>query len=425
MSDTAIRIDGIAKRFTLGDLRSGYGTLRESLATWIPSLAGGKQPTTPASSERRNTTLWALQDVSFEVKRGEVVGVIGGNGAGKSTLLKVLSRITEPTSGTIQLFGKVGSLLEVGTGFHPELSGRDNIYLNGAILGMGRAEIARRFDEIVAFAEVERFLDTPVKRYSSGMYMRLAFAVAAHLDSDILLVDEVLAVGDAGFQRKCLGKMKDVSHKGRTVLFVSHNMQAVSTLTSRCVVLDRGRCVFNGATREAIEVYLGQNGNNDFSYTAAPRDGEASVTRVELRTSAPNNIHRHGDALDVMITVHTPFAISDAAVSFQVISDSQQPIIHAWVADGETPLARAPGVYTATCHIPKARLYMGCYRLSVYFSEYFGGRRFDMVEHICPFEVVMHGIPRSRPWFPGTCTYLEDTSWTVTPTVDAPDKTLA
>jgi lipopolysaccharide transport system ATP-binding protein len=220
MSEIAIRVEKLSKRYQIGVAQQRHDTLRDALGANLARL----RPTRRAPRAARHADeFWALRDVSFEVKRGEVVGIIGRNGAGKSTLLKILSRITEPTSGQAQIHGRVGSLLEVGTGFHPELTGRENIYLNGAILGMRRFEIERKFDEIVAFAEIERFLDTPVKRYSSGMYVRLAFAVAAHLEPEILLVDEVLAVGDAAFQKKCLGKMGDVAKEGRTVLFVSHS----------------------------------------------------------------------------------------------------------------------------------------------------------------------------------------------------------
>jgi lipopolysaccharide transport system ATP-binding protein len=219
---------------------------------------------------RGENTFWALKDLSFEIKRGDVVGIIGRNGAGKSTLLKILSQITEPTTGRVQMHGRVASLLEVGTGFHHELTGRENIFLNGAILGMKRVEIERRFDEIVAFADVERFLDTPVKHYSSGMYVRLAFAVAAYLDQEILVVDEVLAVGDAEFQKKCLGKMQEVGQGGRTVLFVSHNMAAVKSLTTRAIVLEKGRNIFSGATESAIQMYT--------TSAAKPKSTDTSAT---------------------------------------------------------------------------------------------------------------------------------------------------
>jgi lipopolysaccharide transport system ATP-binding protein len=249
--DLVIRVEQLAKQYRISHL-AGQETLRDALQHGL-RLAWRRLRW---NTRLRQEEFWALRDVSFEVGRGDVVGIIGRNGAGKSTLLKILSRITEPTRGRITMRGRVASLLEVGTGFHPELSGRDNIFLNGAILGMSRAEIARKFDEIVAFAEVERFLDTPVKRYSSGMYVRLAFAVAAHLEPEILIVDEVLAVGDAQFQRKCLGKMQDVArHEGRTILFVSHNLGAVKQLTSRCLYLVRGELAGAGPTAEILDRY--------------------------------------------------------------------------------------------------------------------------------------------------------------------------
>ncbi len=255
MGELAVRVEGLGKEYRLHGPREGYPTLRDRVNRVISApfgaRRGGKLPEQPSA-------FWALKDVSFDVRPGEVVGIIGRNGAGKSTLLKILSRITEPTEGEVDLNGRVGSLLEVGTGFHPELTGRENVYLNGAILGMKRSEIARKFDEIVAFAEVEKFIDTPVKHYSSGMYMRLAFAVAAHLEPEILIVDEVLAVGDAEFQKKCLGKMGDVAKGGRTVLFVSHNMNAVRSLCTRAIVLRAGQAAFDGATVDAVPVYLDQ-----------------------------------------------------------------------------------------------------------------------------------------------------------------------
>jgi len=267
MSDVIISAENIGKCYTL-DHQSGGGGYRKFSDTLIHTAktplrwlkaGGGEQRATRSKEE-----FWALKDVSFEIKRGEVVGIIGRNGAGKSTLLKILSRITEPTKGRITLDGRVASLLEVGTGFHPELTGRENIFLNGAILGMRKEEIRRKFDEIVAFAEIEKFLDTPVKRYSSGMYVRLAFAVAAHLEPEILIVDEVLAVGDAQFQAKCLGKMKEVAEGGgRTVLFVSHNMAAIQTLCSRVVFLKQGKVEQDGAVTKVIGSYLDESAGND------------------------------------------------------------------------------------------------------------------------------------------------------------------
>jgi homopolymeric O-antigen transport system ATP-binding protein len=258
----AIRVDGLSKLYRVGARQQGYRTLRESIveacaAPWrrIRQSFSPRAETDGAEGRLSGENFWALKDVSFDVQPGEVVGIIGRNGAGKSTLLKILSRITEPTSGRIELRGRVGSLLEVGTGFHPELTGRENVYMNGSILGMSRREIQRKFDEIVAFAEVEDFLDTPVKRYSSGMYVRLAFAVAAHLEPEILIVDEVLAVGDAAFQAKCIAKMNEVSRHGRTVLFVSHNADAIQKLCNRVVLLKRGLLADDGNPSEVLRTY--------------------------------------------------------------------------------------------------------------------------------------------------------------------------
>ncbi|HEV2421516.1 MAG TPA: ABC transporter ATP-binding protein [Candidatus Acidoferrales bacterium] len=290
MTDVAIRVRGIGKRYEIGERGYGYKTLRESLvgairrpfrarknghnSNGLPAEASAKAGHAPEPSPR---TFWALKDITFDVQRGEIVGIIGRNGAGKSTLLKILSRITDPTEGEIEIEGRVGSLLEVGTGFHPELTGRENIFLNGAILGMKRTEIAARFDEIVAFAGTEKFLDTPVKYYSSGMYVRLAFGVAAHLEPEILIVDEVLSVGDAEFQKKCLGKMGDVAHSGRTVLFVSHNMAAVKVLCERAILLNSGVIVSSGAVADVIA---------DYSLSVAP---QSNATEWPDPATAPGN----------------------------------------------------------------------------------------------------------------------------------------
>lgn len=249
MSNLAIRVENVKKKYQLGVLR--HDTVRDKIAHGVSSLFSRNGRSTQDEGE-----LWALNGVSFDVEHGEIIGLIGRNGAGKSTMLKVLSKITEPTTGRVEMYGRIGSLLEVGTGFHPELSGRENIYLNGSILGMSREEINRKFDEIVAFAEIEKFLDTPVKRYSSGMYVRLAFSVAAHLEPEILLVDEVLAVGDVAFQQKCLGKMGDVAGQGRTVIFVSHNMAAVQALCDRGIFLRNGKVHIDADIRETVTEYL-------------------------------------------------------------------------------------------------------------------------------------------------------------------------
>jgi lipopolysaccharide transport system ATP-binding protein len=301
MSDIVIRVENLGKKYTLGHQKQErYTALRDVIANGAKSVGRkflkpfGKKMSDPAIDE-----FWALKDVSFEIKQGDRVGIIGRNGAGKSTLLKILSRITEPTNGSVRIKGRVASLLEVGTGFHPELTGRENIYLNGAILGMSKVEIKKKFDEIVEFAEVEKFLDTPVKRYSSGMYVRLAFAVAAHLEPEILIVDEVLAVGDAQFQKKCLGKMEDVGKKGRTVLFVSHNMSAIQSLCERCILLQSGNIVVDKTSAAAVQFYL-QNFSASDSFTRH-RHINGRPTLISGRIKSVNHLPESPVQLDLEI----------------------------------------------------------------------------------------------------------------------------
>src|SRR5688572_15658829 len=285
MMKPIIKVQNLGKRYRLGAQQAPYGSFRETLA----GMARAPLHFLQGKQRAPQPLIWAVKDVSFEVGPGEVVGIIGRNGAGKSTLLKMLARITQPTTGRIELYGRIASLLEVGTGFHAELTGRENIYLNGAILGMARAEIERKFDEIVAFSEVEEFIDTPVKHFSSGMYLRLAFAVAAHLDPEILLVDEVLAVGDARFQRKCLDKMEDVRQAGRTVLFVSHNMPAVTRLCPRTILLEDGGISFDGPSHEAVGLYLGSGTRTNASrewtdLSAAPGNEIVRLCSIHVRS---------------------------------------------------------------------------------------------------------------------------------------------
>ena len=312
MSELAVRVEGLGKRYRIGARQASYRTLRESLvdiakapirrANW--ALRGG-------SSASSSEPIWALRDVSFEVNRGEVVGIIGRNGAGKTTLLKILARITTPTQGSIDLYGRVGSLLEVATGFHPELTGRENIFLNGAILGMKQAEIKQRFDEIVAFAEFEKFLDTPVKHYSSGMYVRLAFAVAAHMDPEILLVDEVLAVGDINFRRKCLGRMRDISEGGRTVLFVSHDMSSIRQLCPQALWLEDGSIKEQGSAEEITLQYEAESyekivsTEGRFERVPTPAS-DFYIEWVELRDGSGElrTQYRYGETADIIIALH-------------------------------------------------------------------------------------------------------------------------
>jgi lipopolysaccharide transport system ATP-binding protein len=317
MNDLAVRVESVSKVFRLGE-REPYQTLRDILTNaFVEPFRHARLALQRSQGHysKSDNTIWALENVSFEVKRGEVVGVIGRNGAGKSTLLKILSRITEPTHGYVDIYGRVGSLLEVGTGFHGELSGRENIYLNGAILGMRKAEIERKLDEIVAFAEVEKFLDTPVKRYSSGMYLRLAFAVAAHLEPEILIVDEVLAVGDASFQSKCLNKMKDVARRGRTVLFVSHNLAAVASLCERAIWLHDGKIAQDGPSFQVVSDYLGSGllmkaEQSWLDPASAPGNEIVRATAMRLRTVDG----RITDVIDIR-----------EAVTFEIEFDVLQP----------------------------------------------------------------------------------------------------
>jgi lipopolysaccharide transport system ATP-binding protein len=291
MSEIVIKAENISKKYQLGKI--GYGSLKHDLQSWFARIRGKEDPNLTIGKKHKdlNEEFWALKDVSFDIKQGEAVGIIGKNGAGKSTLLKIMSRTTSPTSGEIKIRGKIASLLEVGTGFHPELTGRENIYLNGAILGMRKKEIGKKFDEIVAFSGVEQFIDTPVKRYSSGMYVRLAFAVAAHLESDILILDEVLAVGDTEFQKKCLGKMDDVArNQGRTVIFVSHNMGAVRDLCKRSILLENGKKIYDNETEKTINEYnhllrnLKLETNKHGKYSVNRRgSGTISITDIQIQ----------------------------------------------------------------------------------------------------------------------------------------------
>lgn len=303
MSDLAIRVESLGKQYRIGETIR-HDTVRDLIAALVTGLFRRKRAPVP----EQERAFWALQDVSFDVQKGDVLGIIGRNGAGKSTLLKLLSRITAPTRGRIEVIGRVGSLLEVGTGFHSELTGRENIYMNASILGMTRQEIQRKFDEIVAFAQVERFVDTPVKRYSTGMQMRLAFAVAAHIEPEILLVDEVLAVGDVAFQRKCLGKMSEVAGEGRTVLFVSHNMEAIRRLCTRGVLLEDGRLVENADVETVINRYLSTNLGNEETSIRLREDsrfdiGQARTLSICNLDGRPQTIFRTGEEWRIVLEV--------------------------------------------------------------------------------------------------------------------------
>lgn len=407
MGDTVIRIHNLGKKYRLRHQRSRqYVALRDVIAEQVKQAY--KKLRSPFKQSTASTSFqedfWALQNISCEIQQGDRVGIIGRNGAGKSTLLKILSRITEPTTGIIQMRGRVASLLEVGTGFHPELTGRENIYLNGAILGMGRHEIRKKFDEIVEFAEIEKFLDTPVKRYSSGMYVRLAFAVAAHLEPEILIIDEVLAVGDAAFQKKCLGKVQDVGREGRTVLFVSHNMGIMTQLCNKGIYLHQGTIQYNGGINEAIAHYLEQASSQDGIALLSPPEGTLSNKKVQFHQISIQDQEEHflSD-----IDVRHPFRINVDYEILQPIENVEltiiiktmhgQPVFTTHQSDC-TPHSlqmRSPGRYQSTIIVPNLFLMPGTYSITVGAHEPMI-EMFDLHENALAFRINETGTKLAR-----------------------------
>jgi homopolymeric O-antigen transport system ATP-binding protein len=415
--DVVIRAEGLGKKYLIGHQaeRQPYYALRDVMArgagvAWrkMVDLVHGR----PLVTGDRVEEFWALKDVNFEVKRGEVLGIIGRNGAGKSTLLKILSRITEPSAGRVTIDGRVASLLEVGTGFHPELTGRENIYLNGAILGMTRAEIRKKFDEIVAFAEVEKFLDTPVKRYSSGMYVRLAFAVAAHLEPEILIVDEVLAVGDADFQKKCLGKMDEVSRReGRTVLVVSHNMGVIRMLTERALMLDGGILLTQGKPAEVTAIYLSRCNHAVYARPAGQQYAGPHVGRIAVLTSSGGAVHSFSDPLEIRFEILYPTPIKHGCFSFQIVNQFQQPVIHAVACYPDFRFGDPEGRSILLCRFPKLKLNVGSYHLRTFLSGPPSGEVYEMLDGIANFEVVRTDTGSPWGWRPEVCAYHEYHEW--------------
>jgi lipopolysaccharide transport system ATP-binding protein len=400
-----ITVDHLSKRYRIGLAPRRYQTLSENITHALSApLRAIRRVQAPVTGGE--DTIWALRDVSFEVEQGQVLGIIGRNGAGKSTLLKVLSRITEPSDGTIAIRGRVGSLLEVGTGFHPELTGRENIFLNGAILGMKRGEIAAKFDEIVAFSEVEQFIDTPVKRYSSGMYLRLAFAVAAHLEPEILVVDEVLAVGDAEFQKKCLGKMGDVAQQGRTVLFVSHNMSAILRLTQECLVLEKGGLALRAPASEAVDYYLsaghakaGERVWEDDEVPAGAAPFRPIALRLKNKNGKVSDTIRSTEASVIEIEYKLSAPVTGLRVGLYLNTARGEPVFTTFDTD-ETALYdkftdRRAGHYVSRCTIPADTLNGGRYSLGMNASSYHI-RRFFEDEQALDFNVDPTGAPGTQ-----------------------------
>ena len=393
--DVVIRVEGLSKKYILGQRAGSAGGLRHAIEDAVTSpFRLAKKVITGANSQRpvaADMEFWALQDVTFDIRRGDVVGIIGRNGAGKSTLLKVLSRITEPTKGRIGLKGRVASLLEVGTGFHPELSGRENVYLNGAVLGMRQAEVRQKFDEIVAFAGVEQFLDTPVKRYSSGMYVRLAFAVAAHLEPEILIVDEVLAVGDSEFQKKCLDKMREVTDGGRTVLFVSHNLSAVAALCDRAIYLQSGKLLMTGECGAVIARYQSDVSHAGVEPVSNPafRSGSGTHRIQEIRPASKEFAPRSPLEFLVSIRRHSPEGPFHFSMHFRDEWDVEVFAINSEYLEG---LSLEPGDQEVTLRIETPWLPPGDYRADAYLH------RHGIIDHwpdACRFhigaDVAVHG----------------------------------
>lgn len=381
MSNSVIKVENVGKLYHLGQV--GTGTLSHDINRWWQRIRGNEDPylkigeTNDRTKKGASEIVWALKDISFEVKQGEVLGLIGKNGAGKSTLLKILSRVTNPTVGEIKVKGRIASLLEVGTGFHPELTGKENIYLNGAILGMSKREIRNKFDEIVDFSGVERYVDTPVKRYSSGMYVRLAFAVAAHLEPEILIVDEVLAVGDSEFQKKCLGKMKDVSGQGRTVLFVSHNMAAIETLCNRAIMIKNGKLVEDGVTKDVITSYIKDNTviNSKKLNERTDRVGGKTFkfASIEFYDSKGNNVDSviSGEYIEIKVGYTSQKAYVNTHLIFGVtFYDNYKEIICSLLSDemGCTPVVKE-GEGHFILQIPKFSLRGGLYSIRLWATE--------------------------------------------------------
>lgn len=408
MSDVAIQVENLSKQYRLGEV--GTGTISHDLNRWWARVRGKEDPFATVGEANDRTAkgnsdyVWSLRDINFAVKQGEVLGIIGRNGAGKSTLLKILSKITAPTTGQIKIKGRIASLLEVGTGFHPELTGRENVFLNGAILGMSKREIKRKFDEIVDFSGVERYIDTPVKRYSSGMYVRLAFAVAAFLEPEILIVDEVLAVGDAEFQKKCIGRMKDVSvNEGRTVLFVSHNMAAVKQMCTKGLVLRYGQTVFDGSELEAVNFY--QNSNDLSSRFTHKGDLFSAPGNENIRIQKFDVLPIQGESLSVSSGIRFQIEFYNGVpninldVTFELQNADDVPVFHHGALI-TTEKDSARGIYKVSGELPANLLNAGTYKFKVIFGQDQRYALFQM-EDIVQFEILNETFGNNSNILPG------------------------
>ncbi|WP_395051075.1 ABC transporter ATP-binding protein [Flavobacterium sp.] len=414
--DIILKAENISKQYRLGQV--GTGTLSHDLNRWWHQVRGKENPylkigdTNDRSTKGESDYVWALQDINFEVERGEVLGIIGKNGAGKSTLLKILSKVTAPTTGSIKCRGRIASLLEVGTGFNGEMTGRENIFLNGAILGMTKKEIASKIDEIIEFSGCERYIDTPVKRYSSGMTVRLAFAVAAFLEPEILVIDEVLAVGDAEFQKKAIGKMQDISRKGgRTVLFVSHDLSAISTLATRTIVLGNGSILAIEETNKAISIYSSMQ-NRESAFVQKEAVDKPSITKVEILTSEGGTLQANGKSLKVNFEIIMPFDnYENLSFSFQVFDYLNKAVLYAYIFDKDSPICRKKGINKFCFEFDALRLYKGNYYLRIHVANSKTREKFQEID-CCNFEVEMIGQKEPEwGWQNNVCQYIDEGNW--------------
>lgn len=419
MSNLIIKVENLSKAYQIGQI--GTGTLSRDLERfWVTKILKKEDPflrigeTNDKSIKGKSDIVWSLKDINFEINQGDAIGIIGKNGAGKSTLLKLLSRVTSPTTGSIKVKGRIASLLEVGTGFHPELSGRENIYLNGAILGMRKKEITQKLDEIIDFSGVERYIDTPVKRYSSGMYVRLAFAVAAHLESEILIVDEVLSVGDAEFQKKAFGKMQNISKgEGRTLLFVSHDLSAISTLTKKTMVLSNGNLMAVEETNKAISIYS-RLGNDESVYLTNPSVTIPSVVKVEIITSEGGTLQANGQPFQVNLEINMPTEnYENLSVAFQIYNSFNKAVLFVYLFDINQPICRKKGVNKMNYLFEELRLYKGNYFVKIHIANSKTREKFQEFD-CCNFEVDM--INQKEPewgWQNNVCQFIDKGKWII------------